>query len=173
MIKIRPERVLDIYPVRHVHVTAFPTTEEADLVDRLRTNGKSDISLVAEMDRNVIGHIVFSRVTFDPPLDVIAYALAPMAVLPGHERHAVGRRLVQNGLAECHARDACMVVVLGDFGYYSRFGFERASRHGLRSEFGAEESFMLFMLEARAHPPPLTLVRYAPEFKALPHDARL
>lgn len=51
---------------------------------------------------------------------------------------------------------------------YGRFGFGRASRHGLRNEFGAEDSFMAFMLEARAHPPPSTLVRYAPEFAALP-----
>lgn len=173
MISIRSEHAQDIDAVRQVHVTAFPTTEVADLVERLRANGKAEVSLVAETEGNIIGHIVFSRVTFDPPLNVIAYALDPMAVIPGHEGHAVGRRLVQNGLAECHARDACMVVVLGDFGYYSRFGFEQASRHGLRNEFGAGESFMVFMLDARAHPPPSTLVRYESEFNALPHGTRL
>lgn len=57
-----------------------------------------------------------------------------------------------------------MVVVMGDSGYYGRFGFERASRHGLRNEFGEEESFMVFMLEAGAHPPPGTMVKYAREF---------
>jgi predicted N-acetyltransferase YhbS len=66
-----------------------------------------------------------------------------------------------------------MVVVLGDFGYYSRFGFELASRHGLRNEFEGGKSFMVFMLDARAHPPPSTLVKYAPEFDALPHGALL
>ncbi len=164
MVTIRPEHAQDIDAIRYVHVTAFPTTGEADQVERLRASGKADVSLVAETEGTIVGHIVFSRVTFDPPLDLIAYALAPMAVIPGHERHAVGRRLVQNGLAECHARDACMVVVLGDFGYYSRFGFELATRHGLRHEQAVGESFMVFMLEARAHPPPATLVLYAPEF---------
>jgi putative acetyltransferase len=173
MISIRSERVQDIAAVRQVHIAAFPTATEADLVERLRTAGRSDVSLVAETEGCIIGHIVFSRVTCEPPLDVIAYGLGPMAVTPGHEKHAVGRRLVQNGLAECHTRDACMVVVLGDFGYYSRFGFEPASRHGLRNEFGVEESFMVFMLEARAHPPPSTLVRYASEFNALPHGAQM
>jgi putative acetyltransferase len=138
----------------------------------LRTGGKAEVSLVAEAEGLIIGHIVFSRVTFDPPLDIIAYGLGPMAVVPGHEKHAVGRRLVQNGLAECHARDACMVVVLGDWDYYGRFGFERASRHGLRNEFGAEESFMAFMLDAGAHPPPSTLVKYAAEFDARPYGVQ-
>ena len=173
MISIRSEQAQDVAAVRHVHVTAFPTAAEADLVERLRAGGKSEVSLVAELEGRIIGHIVFSRVTFDPPLDIIAYGLGPVAVVPGHEKHAVGRRLVQNGLAESHARGACMVVVLGDFGYYSRFGFERASRHGLRNEYGAEESFMAFMLEARAHPPPSTLVKYASEFAALPRGAQL
>lgn len=173
MISIRPEHAQDAAAVRHVHVTAFPTAAEADLVERLRAGGKSEVSLVAEVEGRIIGHIVFSRVTFDPPLDIIAYGLGPMAVVPGHEKHAVGRRLVQNGLAESHARGACMVVVLGDCVYYTRFGFERASRHGLRNEYGVEESFMAFMLEASAHPPPSTLVKYASEFAALPHGAQI
>lgn len=172
MITIRPERASDAPAVRLVHEAAFSSVTVANLVDQLREAGNG-VTLVAETEGAIIGHIVFSRVTFDPPLDVIAYGLGPMAVVPGHERHAVGRRLVQNGLAECHEKDACMVVVLGDRGYYSRFGFEPASRHGLRNEFGVEESFMVFMLEARAHPPPATLVKYAPEFKTLPRGARL
>ena len=139
----------------------------------LRAAGKIEVSLVAEADGKIIGHIAFSRVTFDPSLDMLAYGLGPMTVIPGHENLAVGRRLVQNGRIACHARDACTVIVLGDFKYYSRFGVEPASRHGLRNEFGVEESFMVFMLEASAHPPPTTLVRYAAEFNALPHGAYL
>jgi putative acetyltransferase len=164
MVKIRPENPDDLAAVRGVHEAAFPTAAEADLVDRLRGSGKAAVSLVAEEDAAVVGHILFSPVTFDPGVEVLAYSLAPMAVRPGHEKHAVGRRLVQNGLAECHAKGACLVVVLGDPGYYGRFGFERASRHGLRNEFGVEEAFMVFMLEAGAHPPPGTMVKYAREF---------
>jgi len=61
-----------------------------------------------------------------------------------------------------------MVVVLGDPPYSGRFAFERASRHGLRNEFGVEEEFMVFMLDARAHPTPGTVVKYAAEFNGLP-----
>jgi putative acetyltransferase len=168
MVTIRPEQPADIPAVRRVHEAAFPTRAEADLVDRVRADGKASVSLIAQDDGNVIGHALFSPVTFDPAAAVTAFALAPMAVMPGHEKHAVGRRLVQNGLAECHAQGACLVVVLGEPDYYGRFGFERASRHGLRNEFGAEEEFMVFLLDARAHPTPGTLVKYAPEFSALP-----
>jgi putative acetyltransferase len=166
MVTIRPEQSADIPAVRAVHEAAFATATEANLVEKLRGNGKAAVSLVAENkeDGRIVGHIVFSPVTFDPPVAVVAFGLAPMAVMPGHEKHGVGRRLVQNGLAECHSRGACLVVVLGDPGYYGRFGFERASRHGLRNEFGVEESFMVFMLDSHAHPPPGTIVKYAAEF---------
>jgi len=165
---IRPVREGDAPAVRQVLEHAFPTRAEADLVERLRANGTAVIELVALDGDSIVGHILFSPVTFDPPVAAIAFSLAPMAVLPGHEKHGVGRRLVQNGLAECHSKGACLVVVLGDPPYYGRFGFERASRHGLRNEFGVEESFMVFMLEAGAHPPPGTMVKYAPEFSDLP-----
>lgn len=168
MVTIRPEQPEDIPAVHRVHEAAFPNAEAAELVDRLRTGGKAAVSLVAHDENEIIGHILFTPVTFDPPASVLAMGLAPMAVLPGHEKHGVGRRLVQNGLAECHARGACLVVVLGDPPYYGRFGFERASRHGLRNEYGAEEEFMVFLLDARAHPTPGTLVKYAPEFKGQP-----
>jgi len=168
MVTIRPEQADDIPAVRRVHQAAFPSAEEADLVDRLRASGKATVSLVAHDGNEIVGHILFTPVTFDPPASVLAMGLAPMAVLPGHEKHGVGRRLVQNGLAECHSRGACLVVVLGDPPYYRRFGFERASRHGLRNEFGVEEEFMVFMLDARAHPTPGTLVKYGPEFAGLP-----
>jgi len=168
MVTIRPEQPSDTPAVRSVHEAAFPTTAEADLVERLRGNGKAAVSLVAADEDRIVGHILFSPVTFEPPVAVVALGLAPMAVLPGHEKHGVGRRLVQNGLAECHSRGACLVVVLGDPGYYGRLGFERASRHGLRNEFGVEDSFMVFMLESHAHPLPGTIVKYAPEFSAMP-----
>jgi putative acetyltransferase len=164
MVTIRQEQAPDFPAVRKVHEAAFPTPVEADLVEKLRAGGKASVALVAVDGERVVGHIVFSPVSFDPPVDVVAFGLAPMAVLPGHEKHGVGRRLVQNGLAECHAQGACLVVVLGDPPYYQRFGFERASRHGLRNEFGVEEPFMVFMLEAGQHPQPGTMVKYSKEF---------
>lgn len=167
MVTIRPEAAEDMPAVRRVHESAFPTSAEADLVDRLRTNGKAAVVLVAEDEGRIVGHILFSPATLEPPGSAVGFALAPVAVLHEYEHHGVGRRLVQNGLAECHAQGAGFVVVLGEPAYYQRFGFEPASKHGLRNEYGADEAFMVFELEAGGLPPPGALVKYAPEFGAL------
>ena len=163
---IRPERPGDAPAVRHVHEAAFPTGAEANLVERLRASGKAVIALVAEDEGRPVGHIVFSPVTLEPLAGAVGLALAPVAVLPDHEKHGVGRRLIQNGLAECRAWGAGFVVVLGEPEYYGRFGFERASERGLHNEHGADAAFMVFELKASALPPRGTLIKYAPEFAA-------
>lgn len=168
---IRPERIEDAAAVRRVLVTAFPTAAEADLVERLRANGKAVIALVALDGDSIVGHILFSPVTLEPLAGAVGLGLAPVAVLPDHEKHGVGRRLIQNGLAECHRWGAVFIVVIGDPPYYSRFGFEPAAKHGLRSEFGAGDAFMVFELESGALPPAGTLVKYAPEFAAVSRTA--
>lgn len=164
---IRPERPADAAGVRRVHEAAFPTAAEAKLVDRLRAGGKAAVALVAEDQGTIVGHILFSPVTLDPVADVVGLGLAPVAVMPDHEKHGVGRRLIQNGLAECHARGAGFVVVLGEPAYYGRFGFEPAERHGLRNESGGSGAFMVFKLESGALPRPGTVVKYAPEFAGM------
>jgi len=165
---IRPEIDRDAAAVRRVHVTAFPTAAEADLVERLRASGKAVIELVAQDGDSIVGHILFSPVALEPLAGTVGLGLAPVAVLPDHEKHGVGRRLIQNGLAECRAWGAGFVVVIGDPPYYGRFGFEPAEKHGLRSEYGAGDAFMVFELTSGALPPPGTLVKYAPEFSDLP-----
>ena len=165
---IRPERDGDAAAIRHVHVTAFPSAAEANLVERLRAGGKAVIALVAEDAGSIVGHILFSPVALEPLAGTVGLGLAPVAVLPDHEKHGVGRRLVQNGLAECHAWGAGFVVVIGDPPYYGRFGFEPAAQHGLRNEYGAGDGFMVFELTSGALPSPGTLVKYAPEFSVPP-----
>jgi putative acetyltransferase len=165
---IRPEVDRDAAAVRRVHVTAFPTPAEADLVERLRAGGKAVVELVALDGDSIVGHILFSPVTLEPPAGTLGLGLAPVAVMPDHEKHGVGRRLIQNGLAECHRWGAGFVVVIGDPPYYTRFGFEPAGKYGLRSDFDAGDAFMVFKLESGALPPSGTLVKYGPEFSALP-----
>jgi len=169
---IRPERGGDAAAIRRVHETAFPTAAEADLVERLRAGGKAVIALVAEDAGSIVGHILFSPVALEPLAGTVGLGLAPVAVLPDHEKHGVGRRLIQNGLAECRAWGAGFVVVIGDPPYYGRFGFEPAQQYGLRNEYGAGEAFMVFELNSGALPPPGTLVKYAPEFSAVSQTAR-
>src|SRR5687767_4733673 len=167
MEQIRPERVEDTTAVRRVLEAAFPTAAEADLVERLRRGSKSVIALAAENEGEVVGHIVFSPLALEPLAGAIGLGLGPIAVLPDYEKHGVGRRLVQNGLAACHSWGAGFVTVLGDPEYYGRFGFEPASEHGLLNEFGAGPHFMVFPLKKNGLPPRGTLIRYAPEFSGV------
>jgi putative acetyltransferase len=167
MEKIRRERTEDAAAVRRVLEAAFPTAAEADLVERLRKGAKSVIALTAEDEGEVVGHIVFSPLALEPLAGAVGLGLGPVAVLPDHEKHGVGRRLIQNGLAASHAWGAGFVTVLGDPEYYGRFGFEPASDHGLLNEFNAGPHFMVFPLKKSGLPPRGTLIKYAPEFSGM------
>jgi putative acetyltransferase len=165
MVMIRPERTADIAAVRGVHGAAFPTDAEARLVDRLRAGGQARVSLVAEVDGGVVGHIVFSPVSVAAPSGYChGLGLAPLAVLPEYQRRGVGSALVRAGLAVCQQEGHAFVVVLGHPGYYPRFGFRQASAVGLSNEYGADEAFMVLELQPGALPASGGLVKYGPEF---------
>ena len=92
---IREETNYDIGGVRIVHESAFDTPAEADLVDLLRERGKATISLVAEIDGEIVGHILFSPVTIEPPQPGWnALGLAPVAVIPDRQGRGIGQALV-------------------------------------------------------------------------------
>lgn len=142
--QIRPERDTDRDAVRAVNAAAFPTPAEADLVDALREQARPVISLVAERDGAIVGHILFSPVTLDSRPGLSMMGLAPMAVAPEHQRSGVGLALVRAGLDECRQKGFSAVVVLGHPEYYPRFGFVPAVRYGLRSEYDVpDEVFMV------------------------------
>jgi putative acetyltransferase len=163
MIKIRPENEDDFLQVFRVNALAFETEAEAKLVEKLRAV-ESVISLVAEADGNVIGHILFSPMTFeDQPSDFLG--LAPMAVAPEFQNQGVGSQLVREGLRVAAERGATAVFVLGHPGYYPRFGFETARSKGFYSEYDVpEEVFMVSELEPGAVEGKEGLVKYRPEF---------
>jgi len=88
-----------------VNEVAFGRSDEADLIDRLQAEGVVLLSLVAEVDSKIIGHILFSRMRVETAQGpVAAVSLAPMAVLPGHQGRQVGSQLVRRGLAELRGR---------------------------------------------------------------------
>jgi len=134
-------------------------------VRKLAAAGAVLLSLVAEVDGAVVGHILFSPVTIETEASTkSAVGLAPMAVLPGHQRQGIGARLIERGLQELRRQGHTAVVVLGHPGYYPRFGFERASRFGLRCQFDCpDEAFMALELQPGALAEVRGLVRYRPE----------
>jgi putative acetyltransferase len=145
---IRAERPADIPGIHGVNLAAFETDAEARLVDTLREQAAPLISLIAEDEQAIVGHILFSPVTLTAAPELRIAGLAPMAVLPAWQRRGVGSLLVHAGLEQCRALGFCAAVVLGHSHYYPRFGFTPASRFGLRSEYEVpDDVFMAMELE--------------------------
>ena len=165
--RIRRERPADVAGVRHVNESAFDTPLEANLVDRLRAEATPLISLVADDDGLIVGHILFSPVTLSSDDGVRVLGLAPMAVLPDRQRRGIGSSLVHAGLDECRMKGAAAVVVLGHPKYYPRFGFRPASSFGITGEYDVpDDVFMALELMPGVLAGKGT-IRYHPAFKAL------
>jgi putative acetyltransferase len=152
---VRAERAPDIPAIRDVNRAAFDTAAEADLVDALRVRAAPTVSLVAQADGGIVGHIMFSPVTLvcgqPPPASTTIMGLAPMAVLPRYQKRGIGSALVRAGLDRCRDLGVQAVVVLGHAAYYPRFGFVPASRFGIVSEYDVpDDAFMAIELEAGA-----------------------
>jgi putative acetyltransferase len=132
-ITIRQENNNDIDDIRQVVFAAFenhPHSNQTEhlLVEKLREAGALSISLVAEVDGKVVGHIAFSPVSIHGEQSNW-YGLAPVTIHPAYQRQGIGGRLIQAGLAELHKLEAAGCVLLGEPAYYERFGF--ASVDGL------------------------------------------
>ena len=166
MISVRVERPGDAAGVRETNEYAFGTPLEASLVDALR--GSADyLSLVATVEREVVGHILFTPVRLEPSAGVHIAGLAPMAVRPEHQRLGIGGQLIRAGLDECRRRGYSAVVVLGHPEYYPRFGFVPGHTFGLTCEFPSPpEAFMAIELVPEALMGTTGMVRYRPEFAA-------
>lgn len=132
IITIREEREGDRAAIHEVNRRAFPTPAEADLVDALRGAAQPWISLVAEIEDQIVGHILFTPVrVVGEGGERAALGLAPMAVLPDFQNRGIGSRLVRAGLEACRAQGHPVVFVLGHPAYYPRFGFQPAAPRGL------------------------------------------
>jgi putative acetyltransferase len=167
VITIRPERSDDIHFTRNVNLLAFGRPVEANLVDELRRNGKLIVSLVAETESLVVGHIGFSVVASVNAPDVSIAGLAPVSVLPEFQRRSVGSMLVRQGIEQCRRIGVQAIVVIGHPDYYPRFDFRRASRFGLTCVYGApDEAFMAMELVEGALSACCGMVHYQPEFNA-------
>ncbi|WP_405020501.1 N-acetyltransferase [Kitasatospora sp. NBC_00070] len=160
----RPETATDHPAIRAVVLAAFETAAEADLVEALRADGSwvPGLSVVAETpDGTVVGHALLTRCHID---DTPALCLAPVAVLPGHQRTGVGAAVVRAALAAARVRGEHTVTVLGHPSYYPRFGFSRASRHGIKTTADVpDEALMALDLDSNS-PLPSGTLRYAAPF---------
>ncbi len=138
-IVIRPEGAEDIAQIDQVNRLAFGGEFESRLVAKLR-QGSSFIpalSLVALLDGQVAGHILFSKICIVGPAGTReeTLALAPVAVLPQVQRQGIGGQLIRSGLAGAQKLGFRSVIVLGHKHYYPRFGFRPASQWHIEAPF--------------------------------------
>jgi putative acetyltransferase len=139
---IRPEQPIDIDQIHELHRSAFRGSAEAELVDAVRASAGfvPELSLVAVADDgSVLGHIMVSRVEFDPDAGARSevLALAPLAVLPPHWDRGIGSALTTAALSVADLRNEPFVTVLGAPSFYGRFGFMPAADAGVRSPYDA------------------------------------
>lgn len=151
MTRIRFERPADAQEIRAINEAAFGRAAEADLVESLRRVVRPIISLVAEEQDMIVGHILFSSVTLSSDPDLPIAGLAPMSVRPARQRLGIGSALVRAGLDECRSAGFVAVAVLGHSAYYPRFAFVPASRFGITSTYRVpDDVFMAVELTAGA-----------------------
>lgn len=127
-VNIRNETPADVQSIHSVTEQAFRNAAHTDhteqfIVDVLRNTGALTVSLVAEADGNLIGHVAISPVTITDGANHW-YGLGPISVLPEYQGKGVGSRLMNQALAEIKSSGASGCVLLGDPGYYKRFGFK-------------------------------------------------
>ncbi|MBS6830713.1 MAG: N-acetyltransferase [Desulfovibrio sp.] len=167
-IAIRPECPED-FPIIHDLVrTAFENAEYASgdehfLVDRLRGSREyiPELSLVAEEDGRIVGHIMFTRLKVG---EATALTLAPLAVPPSHQGRGIGGALIRRGHEIARSLGWEFVILVGHAGYYPRFGYKSAASFGIVSPFEVpEEAFMAINLRGGAERLP-GLLQYSPAF---------
>ncbi|CAN1212213.1 N-acetyltransferase domain-containing protein [Tumidithrix helvetica PCC 7403] len=164
--EVRAEKPEDVGAIRKVNMAAFGRESEANLVDRLRGIA-STLSFVALQSEQIVGHIFFSPVSVEGKSgeNLFILGLAPVAVLPNHQRQGIGSLLIKHSLKECDRLGCKAVVVLGHPEYYPRFGFIPAKEKGLRCEYTVpDEAFMVLELASGALEGCSGTIKYRSEF---------
>ena len=161
MIEIRDERASDAEGVHRVVATAFGRMDEVALVEELRRSGDYVVSLVAAEDGEIAGHVLLSKMEAPFP----ALALAPVSVAPARQRRGIGSALVRRAVERARKEGWAAIFVLGEPGYYGRFGFDAAAAAGFTSPY-AGEHFMVLAL-GTALPTSSGELRHASAFEGL------
>lgn len=147
-VKVRRYAETDRLAVHEVHAQAFGHDEGPEivtLVDAMHRDpsAQPQLSLVAVDEEQVVGHVVFTPVRIErTELPVEAMILAPLGVLPSHQRQGVGNRLIHDGLTRLSAMGVGLVFVLGHVEYYRRCGFMSAAAYGLTTPHRIPEAHL-------------------------------
>lgn len=143
---IRCEASSDYLKIAEVITDAFGQPNEAKLVEAIRNseNYIPELSLVAEIENNIVGHILFSYIHLVNKETYLVLALAPVTVSPQFQNQGIGTALVQYGIEKADELGEALVIVLGHPSFYSRFGFVQSTYYGIKSPFEVPaEAFMV------------------------------
>ena len=124
---IRNESVLDFDAISEVTIAAFKTLPisnhtEQFIINALRAAGALTISLVADIDGQVVGHVAFSPATISDG-SMGWFGLGPVSVLPEYQKQGIGKSLINKGLSMLKELDGKGCALVGDPNYYKRLGF--------------------------------------------------
>ncbi len=164
-IVIRNETDADVGTITEVTIAAFKTLEisnhtEQFIIEALRAAKALTLSLVAEVDGRVVGHIAFSPVAISDGTKNW-YGLGPVSVLPEYQRRGIGKALIQEGLSRLRKLSAKGCCLVGHPEYYRKFGFTNIS--GLVHEGVPQEVFFALSFDGHI---PQGIVTFHEEFKA-------
>lgn len=128
IIQIRPETPADVQAIEAVTIAAFLNAEHTShteqlIVNGLRQSGSLTLSLVAEKNGEIVGHVAVSPVVISDGTSMW-FGLGPLSIAPGHQRQGTGSRLMHEALYRLRELGGAGCVVLGDPRYYERFGFK-------------------------------------------------
>ena len=151
----REATAVDSELIRNLHLDAFGK-EEGPAVSGLAIDLLADetakplLALIAETGTDIVGSIIFSAVEVRGSEGIVAYILAPLAVASAFQRRGVGRALIERGLQMLKDRGTDLVFVLGDPGYYSRYGFTHNHHVSPPYELPYREAWMAIALKGDA-----------------------
>ena len=166
-LKIRTEVEKDHERVCEINNLAFQQEDESRLIENIRKseNFIPELSLVAEIEDQIVGHILFSKVQIIGSSVFESLALAPMAVIPDLQKKGIGTELINKGMKKAKEMGFDSIIVLGHSEYYPKFGFQKASKWNITCPFGVpDEAFMAIELIEKALDGKSGTVKYPDEF---------
>jgi len=151
VLNIRPQnRASDLNAISELNAAAFAEHGETVSFDQFRAKRDDILSLVAEEDGELLGHVLFSPVTLETPAGALAgMGLGQLAVRPKNQGQGIGTRLSEAGIEQLRRTGCPFIIVIGHAAYYPRFGFERGSLHDFRCQWKGipDETFMVLILD--------------------------
>jgi putative acetyltransferase len=156
---IRGEIENDYEAIYEIHQLVFGSSAEAKLVNNLRQNGDAVISLVAEKNGRIVGHVLFSKLK----APMRSCSLAPVGVHPSFQRQGIGSALIREGLKQVKEKGWRFVFVFGDPAYYQHFGFNIDAAKGYTSPYSGDH----FMVLSFGDVPQTGQIIYPEPFKLL------